>query len=122
LPGKGPLSGILAAFEARPDASWLVVACDLPRLDREVLAALVSGRNPHRFATAFRGYEDFPEPLCAIYEPKARSRLYQYLAAGYDCPRKMMINSPVEVLEPLPGDRLVNANTPDEVARIGVHL
>lgn len=117
LPGQGPLSGILAAFEARPEASWLVAACDLPRLDREVIDALLAGRNPFRFATAFRGHEDFPEPLCAIYEPKARARLFQFLAAGYDCPRKMLINSPVQVLEPLAGDRLFNANTPEEAGR-----
>lgn len=118
LPGKGPLSGILAAFEARPDATWLVAACDLPRLDREVVASLVAGRNPFRFATAFQGYQDFPEPLCALYEPKSRPRLLQFLAAGYDCPRKMLINSPVQVLPPLDGDRLANANTPDEAARL----
>jgi len=118
LPGRGPLSGILAAFEARPDATWLVVACDLPRLDRTVVAALVAGRNPFKVATAFQGHEGFPEPLCALYEPKARPRLLQFLAAGYDCPRKMLINSPVQVLKPLAGDPLVNANTPDEAASI----
>ena len=116
---RGPLSGILAAFEARPNATWLVVACDLPRLDREVLATLVAGRNPLLFATAFRGYQDFPEPLCTLYEPRARDRLLEFLAAGYDCPRKMLINSPVQVLEPLHGDRLANVNTPEEAAQIG---
>ncbi len=115
MTGKGPLSGILAAFEARPEATWLVVACDLPHLDREVLANLLAQRNPHRFATAYRGHQDLPEPLCALYEPKARARLYQFLAAGYDCPRKMLINSPVNVLEPLAGDRLTNVNSPGEV-------
>jgi len=124
LPGKGPLSGILAAMDARPDATWVVVACDLPRLDAAVLEALLAGRNPFRFATAFRGFEDFPEPLCAVYEPKARARLLQFLAAGYDCPRKMLINSPVQVLDPLPGDKLANANTPEQaelITRGGTH-
>jgi molybdopterin-guanine dinucleotide biosynthesis protein A len=74
----------------------------------------MSGRNPFKVATAFRGHGDFPEPLCALYEPKARPRLYQFLAAGVDCPRKMMINSPVQVLEPPPGDRLLNVNTPQD--------
>ncbi|HTH12877.1 MAG TPA: molybdopterin-guanine dinucleotide biosynthesis protein B [Spirochaetia bacterium] len=119
LLGKGPLSGILSAFELRPDATWLVVACDLPRLDRRVLETLVAGRHPFRFATAFRGHQDFPEPLCALYEPKARPRLYQFLAAGYDCPRKMLINSPVEVLDPPEGDRLANVNTPEERHALG---
>lgn len=114
LTGRGPLAGLLAAFDQRPDAAWLVVACDLPRLDRSVLDTLLAGRNPHRFATAFRGHQDFPEPLCAVYEPKARPRLLQFLAAGYDCPRKMLINSPIALLEPETGGRLVNANTPED--------
>jgi molybdopterin-guanine dinucleotide biosynthesis protein A len=112
--GLGPVSGLLSAFDAHPEASWLVVACDLPRVDRGVLTALLARRNPHKVATAFRGFQDFPEPLCAVYEPKARARLLQFLAAGSDCPRKMMIHSPVEVLAPLAGDRLANVNTPDE--------
>lgn len=111
---KGPVSGILSAFEAYPEVTWLVVACDLPRVNRDVLGALVAGRNPFKVGTAFRGFQNFPEPLCALYEPKARLRLWQFLAAGYDCPRKMMINSPVKILDPLPGDRLANVNSPDE--------
>lgn len=119
LPGKGPLSGILAAFEARPDATWLVAACDLPRLDAEVIAALMAGRNPFRFATAFRGHQDLPEPLCALYEPKARTRLFQFLLAGYDCPRKMLINSPIALLDPVPDGKLANANTPEDAHDLG---
>lgn len=114
--GKGPTGGILAALEARPDASWLVAACDLPGLDRTTLAALVEGRDPFKVGTAFRGYQDLPEPLCAIYEPKAAPRLYQFMAAGYDCPRKMLINSPARILDP-PAGGLDNVNTPEDAAR-----
>lgn len=49
----GPLAGILTAFEAHPEAAWLVVACDLPYLDRASLAALVAARDPSLAATAF---------------------------------------------------------------------
>jgi len=114
----GPTGGILTALEARPDAAWLVVACDLPKLDRETLAALVAGRDAARVATAFRGYQEFPEPMCAIYEPAAAARFHQFLAAGHDCPRKMLINSDTRVLEPPPGDRFANVNTPDEAALV----
>ena len=117
LLGRGPTGGILAALEARPEASWLVAACDLPGLDRQTLAALVAGRDPFKVGTAFRGFQDLPEPLCAIYEPKAAPRLYQFLAAGYDCPRKMLINSPARILEPPAGSGLTNVNTPEEAAR-----
>lgn len=51
----GPLAGILTALEARPDAAWLVAACDLPYLDADAVAALVAGRDPAALATAFEG-------------------------------------------------------------------
>ena len=33
----GPLGGILSAFQADPNAAWLVLACDLPFLTRDTL-------------------------------------------------------------------------------------
>lgn len=109
----GPLSGILSAQFQHPEATWLVAAVDLPFLDRPALEGLFSGRNPFRFATAYRGFEDLPEPLCALYEPKSRPRLLQFLAQGYQCPRKMLINSPIALLES-PGRALDNVNNPQE--------
>ncbi len=112
--GLGPLSGILSAQDRRPGAAWLVLACDLPFVDQPVLEALVRGRRPFSYATAFRGHQGLPEPLCAIYEPKSRARFLQLLALDSTCPRKMLINSPVEILEP-PGPRVLdNINSPDE--------
>jgi GTP cyclohydrolase I len=75
-PDLGPAGGLLAALAADPAAAWLVVACDLPGLDRATIAALVAGRDPASGATAFRqaGGPD-PEPLCAIYEPATLARL-----------------------------------------------
>ncbi|NNM53719.1 MAG: bifunctional molybdenum cofactor guanylyltransferase MobA/molybdopterin-guanine dinucleotide biosynthesis adaptor protein MobB [Spirochaetales bacterium] len=108
--GLGPLSGILSAFSQHPEAAWLVIACDLPNLEQSQLVKLLEGRNPYRFATAFAGDDGWPEPLCALYEPKALPRLFQFLAAGFDCPRKMLINSPIQLL---PGDlrQLRNVNS-----------
>ena len=109
----GPLGGILSAFQARPEATWLVLACDLPYLDGATLDRLLAGRNPYRFATAFKGHQDLPEPLCALYEPKSRARLWQFLALDQRCPRKALIHSPVALLEG-PGRALGNVNTPGE--------
>ena len=53
------------------------------------------------------------EPLITIYEPKAYPILLQYLAQGYSCPRKMLINSEVEIVEV--DDAVIrNVNTPEE--------
>ena len=56
-----------------------------------------------------------PEPLITIYEPKSYPVLLQYLAQGYSCPRKMLINSDIEIVEV--DDNLIrNINTPEEYA------
>ena len=39
-PGQGPLGGVATAVAAAPGATLLVVACDLPDLDPELLSAL----------------------------------------------------------------------------------
>jgi molybdopterin-guanine dinucleotide biosynthesis protein A len=111
----GPTGGILTAMNTHRDAAWLVVACDLPYLEKETLADLIQRRNPFKAATAFTSANDgLPEPLCAIYEPRARSRLLQFMALGYTCPRKVLINSNVELLELDNSKALDNVNDPDE--------
>jgi molybdopterin-guanine dinucleotide biosynthesis protein A len=113
--GLGPLGGILSAFRQDPNAAWLVLACDLPFLTADVLRQLVAGRQPSRLATAFQSPgSDFPEPLITIFEPRAYPELLRFLGLGYSCPRKMLINSDVEVLPTPVGEALRNINTPAE--------
>ncbi|GGH00728.1 molybdopterin-guanine dinucleotide biosynthesis protein MobA [Mucilaginibacter phyllosphaerae] len=117
--GLGPYGAILSAFREQPDAAWLVIACDLPLADAGVLQHLADNRNTAAMATAYRGTDQgFPEPLITIYEPKAYPVLLQYLAQGYSCPRKVLINSDVALLQAPNPDALANVNTPEELDRI----
>lgn len=112
---EGPIAGICAALSEHPDAAWLVLACDLPYLDAGTLDTLIGARNPTRVATAYKSAHDaLPEPLCAIYEPRARALLEAHLAAGRNCPRKFLINSPVWLLEQPNPRALDNINTVSE--------
>ncbi|MCB0546273.1 MAG: NTP transferase domain-containing protein [Phaeodactylibacter sp.] len=114
--GLGPFGGILSAFRERPDAAWLVVACDLPLLDEHTISQLVGFRNPSKVATAFNSPSgEFPEPLIAIWEPRAYPILLQFLTQGYSCPRKVLINSNVELLDAQRPEALRNVNKPDEM-------
>ncbi|MFN3597359.1 MAG: molybdopterin-guanine dinucleotide biosynthesis protein B [Rubricoccaceae bacterium] len=121
FPPWGPAAGILSAMDAHPEAAWLVAACDLPFLDAPTLEALVAGREQLKLATAFRSgqtghHAGLPEPLCAIWEPRARQRLLQAAGLGIACPRKVLLES-VPALLDLPDRRaLDNANTPDDYA------
>jgi molybdopterin-guanine dinucleotide biosynthesis protein A len=116
--GEGPIVGILSAFAQHPEAAWLVVACDLPFLSDAALAQLIGARDPAAFATAYRSAHDgLPEPLCAIWEPRALQALAAYHAEGRRCPRKFLIRSAATLVEPVDPGALDNINTPEEYAR-----
>jgi molybdopterin-guanine dinucleotide biosynthesis protein A len=111
----GPTAGILSAMNTCPEAAWLVIACDLPFIDAETLNHLIENRDHFKFATAYISTsDDFPEPLCSIYEPKSKIRLFQFLGLGYDCPRKVLINSEVKLLQQKNKLSLTNVNNPEE--------
>ncbi|WP_210513834.1 NTP transferase domain-containing protein [Hymenobacter terricola] len=111
----GPLGGVLSALQADPNAAWLVLACDLPFLTRATLEHLVTNRQPARMATSFRSpWDEFPEPLVTIWEPRSYGQLLRFLSLGYSCPRKALINSDIELLAPPAPGELRNVNTPEE--------
>lgn len=96
----GAFGGICSAFQKDPNAGLLVLATDVPFVDTSLIQQLLERRNPAKIATAIKGKnKEFPEPLITIYEPKAYPILLQYLAQGYSCARKMLINNDVEILE-----------------------
>jgi molybdopterin-guanine dinucleotide biosynthesis protein A len=109
---EGPIAGISAALGEFPDAAWLVLACDLPFLDARTLDTLIAARDPASDATAFRSSHDgLPEPLCAIYEPRARASVAAHIAGGRNCPRKYLINAHTRLLDQPNPRALDNVNT-----------
>jgi molybdopterin-guanine dinucleotide biosynthesis protein A len=115
----GPYGAILSAFREYPNVAWLVVACDLPLLDEQILQQLLENRNCSKIATAFKSpTEPFPEPLVAIWEPKAYSVLLQFLGQGFSCPRKVLINSDIELLQAQNPDALRNVNEAAEAVAV----
>ncbi|MDB5030699.1 NTP transferase domain-containing protein [Mucilaginibacter sp.] len=117
--GLGPFGAILSAFRENPNTAWLIVACDLPLLDANTLQYLIANRNPSAIATAYENVHDgFPEPLITIWEPKSYPLLLAFLAQGYSCPRKVLINSDTTLLKAGDTDALTNVNTPDDFEKI----
>jgi molybdopterin-guanine dinucleotide biosynthesis protein A len=118
LPGLGPIAGVLAAFTARPDAAWLVVACDLPLLDAQAIAELVRHRAPDADAVAFVGDRGRPEPMAAVWEPSLARAVADAVAAGRLSPRDVLAASRCRLLG-APAGALVDADTPEarEAAR-----
>lgn len=117
----GPIAGLLAAFDHAPGAAWLVVACDLPLLDDATIKTLLSERDPAAMATAFLSASDgLPEPLCALWEPRAAAALAAHVAGGNQCPRKFLLRAtaPAPRLLPPRTTALANINTPEELAAL----
>jgi len=114
--GLGPYGAILSAFRENPDSAWLVIACDLPLMDDATLRNLVACRNSSSVATAYHSpVTEFPEPLIAIWEPKSYPILLSFLAQGYSCPRKVLINTDITLLNAPEPEALTNVNTPEEM-------
>jgi molybdopterin-guanine dinucleotide biosynthesis protein A len=113
--GVGPLSGIHAAMGSAPQADWLVLACDLPRLDLATLVHLIDARKGYDGLLSYRSeFDGLPEPLCAIYPAGAAELIARAMAADMRCPRKILIRENCRLLD-LPTPRaLENANTPDD--------
>lgn len=119
----GPLGAIASAQQAYPDASWLVLACDLPLLEQNHLQLLTEGRDDQSSATYFTSStDDFPEPLCAIWEPCTATAVKAAVDAGKRCPRSLLKQLHGKPL-PSPGFwTLANTNTEADLIEIRARL
>lgn len=117
--GLGPFGAILSAFREQPNKAWLVIACDLPLLETETFKHLIEQRKTSSIATAFNSPDnEFPEPLITIWEPKSYPVLLAFLAQGYSCPRKVLINNDVNLIQAPDITALTNVNTPEDLEKV----
>ncbi len=121
-PGEGPLGGILTAL-AHSRSDWnLVVACDMPGLNGDVLRRLfASVEDAVPGAVLPVGPSGRAEPLCALYHISARVALERAFERG--------IRKVVDALETVPIHRIAvpdaavfdNVNTPEDWAHYAGH-
>ena len=112
----GPMSGVLSALEYKPDAAWLVLACDLPFVTPRAIEELIEARDPGRMATAFMASDGYFEPLLAIYEPSVADHLRHRLDAGRYGLRKALADADVQMVCASDERLLMNVNTPEDLA------
>lgn len=118
---QGPLGAIYSAFHDHPNAAWLVIACDMPLLDRQTIEYLIKNRESAMPATAYRAPafdDDSPDPLLAIWEPRMRNIVVQRIHEKKRCARKTLAISGVHLLKPPKPEILSNVNTPEELAAV----
>jgi len=78
----GPAAGLLAAMERSPADRYVLVACDMPRLDARLLSTLVNRAQQGDLDACFFESETGREPLCAVYSSRILPALRSAQARG----------------------------------------
>ncbi|MCM8569261.1 NTP transferase domain-containing protein [Gramella jeungdoensis] len=117
---RGPQNGMQSAHKTHPEAAWLIVATDLPLLNKDALLKLIVEREKEKVATAYAvSGSDLPEPLCAIWEPRSFDLAKEFISeTGNTCPRKFLINSDIKIIHPDDDAVLMNANDEDDYKEV----
>jgi molybdopterin-guanine dinucleotide biosynthesis protein A len=116
IAGRGPAVGLESAWRAHPDAAWLTLAVDMPRVTPALLESLVAQRNRQAIATALRHPDGTAEPMCAIWEPAARVHVYAELESGRGSLRQTLERDDVAFAAWGELHMLDSINTPSERA------
>ena len=75
----GPMASLLSAFKIYPEASFLVVGCDYPLIDKKHLQELLKVSNEVIFAASYYNVDtSFYEPLLTHYQNNIKSKLEFY--------------------------------------------
>jgi len=117
--GEGPLAGIEAAL-GFSDVDWnLIVACDMPGLNKELIDQLVAAVHEDDGDCVLPQYEDGKvEPLCALYHRRCHPAILEALKEG--------VRKVTDALQKLPAVRYVrvplrsplpNVNTPEDLLK-----
>jgi molybdopterin-guanine dinucleotide biosynthesis protein A len=113
----GPLAGIRRALPLARHSWLLVLPCDVPRIDRSLLDALLLAAQEHpRQPVMVRSGEHWQPLLCVI--PTLHAAAFEAAwQTGERSPRKVMQQlDPIAVQCPADDPRLANLNTPDLLA------
>jgi molybdopterin-guanine dinucleotide biosynthesis protein A len=119
-PGRGAPGGVVTALAVSATPWTLVVACDMPNLERSAVEALLAARTPDVEAVCFERGGDL-EPLLALYR---RSLLWRWagLLATNPSLRGLLRAARLKVLPTPSGSLLDSLNTPADVLRTGARF
>lgn len=105
---KGPLCGVLSVHLQYPAEDLLILACDMPLLETELLYGLLNQYQEQADRDAFVYSNDGePEPLCGIYKARGLSHIIQLYQSG-QLPKhsmKYMLEHIATNLIPLPEEQ-----------------
>lgn len=119
-PGKGPLMALSQAWD-RIESEWiLLLACDLPELDRGILEQWrekLSDLSPDILAVVPQSGERW-EPMCGFYHKKAHQALKAFIQDGGRSFQGWLKRIPVQSIPvgQSESQMLRNCNTPEDLA------
>jgi molybdopterin-guanine dinucleotide biosynthesis protein A len=110
----GPAMGLLSAWARFPSVAWLVLAVDMPDVTAPLLRGLRETRDTSALATAYRHADGTPEPLCAIWEPRARGALLPAEPEVSVSLRRALETGPARLMPAARPERLLSINAAAE--------
>lgn len=123
IPGKATLGGLYTAIAQAKGAHTLVVSCDQPFLNPDLLHYLLSLRHGYDVVVPLN-WENYPQSMHAVYSKNCLEPIHQRLKA--DRLKVIGFFSEVRVLE-VSGEQIdqfdphrysfINVNTPEELAQ-----
>ena len=120
-PETGPLGGIYTALHHAANPHVLIVACDMPWLNRPLLVYMVGLREAADVVVP--RWDKFPEPLHAVYSKTCLEPMREKLEAGVlkitafygRVSLRFVEREEIARFDP-EGRSFVNVNTPDDLA------
>lgn len=120
VPGAGPLGGIFTALKAARFNHVLVVACDMPWLNRRLLQHLISLKESADVIVP--RWSRFPEPLHAIYNKNCLAPIEERITAnqlkitGFFSDVRVCFVEQDDIIRYDPqGRSFTNVNTPEDL-------
>ena len=90
----------------------------MPLIDVEVIAYLLKKRDINKVATCFFDSDGKnPEPLIAIWEPRAYPLLLSFQKSGKISPRDFLKHEDTHIIEIPDRNALANINSPEELEK-----
>ena len=123
IKGLGPLGGIYTGLMSIPDQAGFFVACDMPRINRQLVRYMVDIKGNH--GAVVPSVADKIEPLHAIYFQSCLKPIRHLIDSKRYHVRLFYDSIPVRYVKEdeirkfcCPSKAFLNINTPDEFAKI----
>ncbi len=119
----GPLAGIRAGLEIARHDYLLILPCDAPLIDRELIGDLRHLASQHPQTPVMLRQSGFWQPLFSLIPVSLHDSIEQAWLSGERAPRHVLIRHGAIALECAEDDkRLANLNTPDLLHEIHAEI